>query len=112
MKYDRSPTYVPATPEYVLAIFRDQHRQECSIEYDAEPQLELTFETTIAEWRFWCDVLDWRRLGRAIDTEWKLGLPEKKWRTVLKPARSRTLRDLCSFIGEGSHALDRTGQHS
>jgi hypothetical protein len=48
------PPYVPATPEYVLAVFRDQYRQDCSIEYDAEPQLELTFETTIAEWRFWC----------------------------------------------------------
>ncbi len=100
MKYDLSPTYVPATPEYVLAVFRDQHRQDCSIEYDAEPQLELMFETTIEEWRFWCDLLNWRRLGRALDTEWKLGLPDSEWRAVLEPAGSRTLGDLCSFIAQ------------
>ena len=100
MKSDVSPTYVPATAEYVLAVFRDQHRQDCSIEYDAEPQLELTFETTIGEWRFWCDLLDWRRLGRALDTGWKLGLPDSAWRAVLEPARCRTLRDLCSFIAQ------------
>jgi hypothetical protein len=102
VNYDRSPTYVPATPEYVLAVLRDQHRQDCSIEYDAEPQLELTFETTIAEWRFWCDLVDWRRLGRALDGEWKLGLPDAAWRAVLEPARSRTLGDLCSFIARAA----------
>ncbi len=92
--------YLPATPEYVLAVFRDEHRQDCSIEYDAEPQLELTFETTIAEWRLWCDLGEWRQLGRALDAEWKLGLPEAAWRDVLEPARSRTLRDVCSFIAQ------------
>jgi hypothetical protein len=100
VNYDRSPTYVPATPEYVLAVLRDQHRQDCSIEYDAKPQLELTFDTTIAEWRFWCDLVDWRRLGRALDTEWKLGLPDASWRAVLEPEGSRTLGDVCSFIAQ------------
>ncbi len=46
VNHDLSPTYVPATPEYVLAVFRDELRQNCSIEYDTGPQLELTFETT------------------------------------------------------------------
>jgi hypothetical protein len=102
LQYDLPPTYVPATPQYVLAVLRDQHRQDCSIEYDVEPQLELTFETRIAEWRFWCDLLHWRRLGRALDTECKFGLPDGAWRAVLEPARSRTLRDLCSFIAQTS----------
>ena len=100
MTYDGPPAYLPATPEYVLAVLRDRHRQQCQIDPAAEPDVELSFETTIAEWRSACDLLDWRRLGRALNSEWKLGWPDTAWRTVLEPAKARTLREVCQFIAQ------------
>jgi len=100
--YYRPPVYLPATPDYVLAVIRDSHRQQCQFDPEAEPDAELTFETTIAEWRSACDLLDWRRLGRALDLEWKLGRSDAAWRTVLEPAKERTIRELCEFVAQGS----------
>jgi hypothetical protein len=68
--FDRPPVLVAATPAYVLDVIRDQHRQQCGYDPMADSDAELTFETTIAEWRDACDLLDWRRLGRALDREW------------------------------------------
>lgn len=102
MTYDRPPASVPATPGYILDVIRDSHRQQCQFDPEAEPDAELRFDTTIAEWRSACDLLDWRRLGRALDGEWGLGRPEAAWRSVLEPAEERTLHDLCEFIAAGA----------
>ncbi|WP_165219941.1 hypothetical protein [Aquisphaera insulae] len=102
MKDDRTTDLVPATPEYVLDVIRDSHRQQCRFDPEADPSVALTFETTVAEWRDACDLVDWRRLGRALDQEWRLGRPDASWRAVLEPARSQTLRDVCEFIATGA----------
>jgi hypothetical protein len=100
--YDRPPAYVPATADYVLAVIRDSHRQQCQFDPEAEPDVELTFQTTIAEWRSSCDLLEWRQLGRALDSQWNLGRPDTAWHAVLEPAEVRTLRELCEFIARGT----------
>jgi hypothetical protein len=102
MTYDRPPVSVPATPEYILDVIRDSHRQQCQFDPEAEPDAELTFETTVADWRSACDLLDWRPLGRALDSEWSLGRPDAVWRSVLEPAKERTLRDVCEFVASGA----------
>jgi hypothetical protein len=102
MTYDRPPASVPATPGYVLDVIRDSHRQQCQFDPEAEPGVELTFETTVAEWRSACDLLDWRRLGRALDGEWSLSRADAAWRAVLEPAGERSLRDVCEFIAQGA----------
>jgi hypothetical protein len=81
-------------------VIRDSYRQQCQFDEAAEPDVELTFETTIAEWRSSCDLLEWQQLGRALDSEWKLGRPDTAWHTVLEPAKARTLRELCAFIAQ------------
>jgi hypothetical protein len=100
MTCDHQPVYQPASPEYVLAVIRDWHRQQCRFDPEAEPGVDLTFETTIAEWRDACDLLGWEQLGRGLNAEWNLTHPDATWRSVLEPARFRTLRDLCQFIAE------------
>jgi hypothetical protein len=100
--YDRPPIVVPATPGYILDVIRDWHRQQCQFDEEAEPDAELTFETTVAEWRSACDPLDWQRLGRGLDDEWGLGRPVAAWWSVLEPAEERTLRDVCEFIASGA----------
>jgi hypothetical protein len=102
MTYDRPPAYLPATPEYILAVIRDSHRQQCQFDSEANPDVELTFETTIAEWRETCDLIEWSGLGRALDDIWNLGRADEAWRAVLEPDEERTLRDLCEFIAPGA----------
>ena len=47
MRVDYPTVSEPATPEYVLEVLRDQHRQQC--EYDpAAESAELTLESTVA----------------------------------------------------------------
>jgi len=102
MTYDSPPVFIPASPEYILDVIRDSHRQQCQYDSEADPGVELTFETTIAEWRYACDLLGWRRLGRALEGEWKLGRRDSDWREILEPARKRTLGDVCRFIASGA----------
>lgn len=51
MTYDRPPIPVPATPEYVLDVIRDAHRQQCEYDPEATPEIELTFDSTVDDWR-------------------------------------------------------------
>jgi hypothetical protein len=102
MTYDRPAASTPATPGYILAVTRDAYRQQCQYDPEAEPDVELTFETTIAEWRDACDLVDWRRLGHALDSQWKLGRSVAAWRAVLEPAEERTLGGVCEMIAQGA----------
>jgi hypothetical protein len=102
VKYDRPPVYVPASPEYILAVIRDSHRQQCQSDPEAESGVELTFETTVDEWRYACDLLDWPHLARGLADQWKLDCPDDAWRNLLEPATERTLHDLCEFLARGA----------
>lgn len=97
-----------ATPEYVLAVLVDEHRQQCELDPEADPDALLTFETTVEEWRDACDLLPWRALGRALDDDWHLGYSDSDWRSVLEPAKNRTLRDVCRFIADRATAAHVT----
>lgn len=102
MIYDRPPMYVPATADYVLKVIRDSHRQQCQFDPEADPDAELTFETTVADWRLACDLLGWRPLGRALNGAWGLDRSDDDWRSVLEPPKRRNLRDVCEFIASGA----------
>lgn len=87
----------PATPEYVLAVLQDQHRQECACG-DSDPDLKLSFATTIAEWRDACDLTGWKQLGRSCGLMFGIELPDAAWKQALEPARERRLQDVCRLI--------------
>jgi len=88
----------PATPEYVLAVLRDMHRQQCQHDPEAGPGAVLSCDTTVAEWRDACDLLEWRQLGRAYNQVWGIACSDDEWRAVLDPARQRRLADVCQLI--------------
>jgi hypothetical protein len=95
----RYPTIAkPATPEYVLAVIRDMHRQQCQYDPEADPSSVLSFDTTVAEWRDACDLLGWRKLGRAYNQLWGISCSDAEWRAVLEPARQGRLADVCRLI--------------
>ena len=91
-------TEVPATRDYVLSVLRDQHRQACIVDLECEPDIDLSFDTTIADWRLACDLVSTRRLGRALNESWGIELTDRQWKSVLCPARKRTLGDVTGLI--------------
>ena len=79
----------PATPEFVLAVIKDP---------EADPDVVLSLDTTIAGWRDACDLLGWRALGRAHNQLWGISCSDGEWRNALEPADQRRLADVCRLI--------------
>jgi len=88
----------PATPEYVLSVIRDMHRQQSRYDPEADGEASLAFDTTVAEWREACDLLGWRDLGRGLDSIWGIEGPEAEWEATLEPEHEARLSDVCEFI--------------
>jgi hypothetical protein len=102
MNADDAITTEPATPEYVLGVFQDAHRQSSACD-EADPDFALSFDTTIADWRDAYDLLGWVPLASAINKEWNLDCPLDEWRNALEPAEHRTVRDFCDLVAR--HAV-------
>lgn len=95
---DRAVEAIPGSPDYVLEVLRDSHRHQCSFDPEADPSVELSFGSSVAEWRNACDLLGTKKLAEALNEIWDLTIPPSEWETVLEPAKSRTLRDVCGLI--------------
>lgn len=95
---EKAVATVAASPEFVLDVLRDNHRQQCAFDPEAEPDVQLTFDTTVAEWRNACDLVGAKGLGEALNEIWELTIPPEEWQAVLEPPKSRTLRAVCELI--------------
>jgi hypothetical protein len=89
---------VPVTPEYVLAVFRDQHRQLVRFDDGCDREVDLTLDSTIEDWRNAMDLVETRPLGRAMNDSWEIQLSDRQWHEVLHPARHRTLLGVAELI--------------
>src|ERR1700722_4364047 len=89
---------LPATPEYVLAVFHDLQRQLSQIGPEEDDGASWTFHTTVDEWRVGCNLQGWRRLGRALNEEWGIQCSDAEWQAVLEPAHRKRLGDVCGLI--------------
>jgi hypothetical protein len=97
---------VPASSDYVLEVLRDSHRHQCSYDPEADPSVELSFQTSVAEWRNACDLVGTKKLAEALNEVWGVAIAPAEWEAVLEPAKTRTLRDVCGLIA--SHAQRTT----
>lgn len=97
---------VAVTPEYVLEVLRDEHRQSCEFDPGTDPDIDLTFESTVEDWRVARDLVGTRQLGRALNTSWGMSLSDSEWRNVLTPPRKRTLRDVATLIAKHSQRIE------
>lgn len=98
MKNSVSNKEEPLTPEAVLAIFRDSYLQQCQYDPEAEPEIELSFTSTVDEWRLACDLVKWKPLGRALNRWFEISHSDDQWYAVLEPAKQRTLFEVCELI--------------
>lgn len=79
MTNEKAVSTIAASPEFVLDVLRDSHRHQCASDPEADPDVQLTFGTTVAEWRNACDLLGTRNLGEAINEIWELTIPSDAW---------------------------------
>ncbi len=86
------------TPDDVLRVLADSHRQQCQYDPGADPDAVISYDMTVAEWRSACNLFQWRPLGRALDAEFGTSFPDEEWKRVLTPPKRRTLRDVCDLI--------------
>ena len=98
LRAERAVETAPASPQYVLDVLCDSHRHQCSFDPEADPTVELSLDTSVADWRDACDLLGTTSLVEALNDVWGLAVPPSEWHKVLEPAKSRTLRDVCGLI--------------
>jgi hypothetical protein len=98
MKVQYPVEEIPATPEYILAVLIDSHRQQSQFDPEADRNTKLTFETTIDEWRDACDLIAWKALSHSLNKQFATNFTDEQWRKALEPARTKTLRGVCELI--------------
>jgi hypothetical protein len=84
----------------VLSCIVECHKQQLRVDPEAEDDVALTMTSPVAEWRRACDLVGTRKLGRALNTNWRMSVSDTAWKAVLEPAQTRTLADVCTFIAE------------
>lgn len=102
MSTDNAASSVPLTPQAVLDRLAALHEQRCRESREAVPEVRLTFETCVSDWKFACgwSGLSTLYLGRKMNEMWGLTCSLRAWKTVLEPARKRTLREVCALIAD------------
>lgn len=86
--------HVDATPDDILAMFRDMYRHDP----DADPRISLSHDSTIDEWREACELLPWAKVAEAMNSHWSVAIPMEHWRDVLEPPKKRRLGDVCKLL--------------
>lgn len=109
MSPDYPIDYEPATPEYVLEVFRDWHRFGLLEE-------EPTFDTSIRDLATNLNdtILFWRELARSLIAHLALDVPLAEWKPILHPMRRRTVRGVCEFVAArlGRRPVIRPWRHA
>lgn len=99
----------PATPEDVLAVFRDLYRFQLEYDPEAEPDYIIEFGLTVSDWTNACDLVRPSKLGPALGKEFGVEATRADWRQLLEPGKKRTLRDVCDFISTRGGRFATTG---
>ena len=94
------------TPLDILNIFIEQHRICSPLDPEADESAELSFSSTIDDWRAANDLLPWKQLSEFLNLEFNISPTEEDWKNVLTPASIRTLKDLCELISRHSRHAD------
>ncbi|NOT55312.1 MAG: hypothetical protein HOP18_11950 [Deltaproteobacteria bacterium] len=92
------PNMERPTPAYILEVMIDAYRQQLQFDPETEPDIVLTMNTTVAEWRVACDLGGWKRIGKSLNAAFRIDCSEKEWKQVLTPPKMTTLQDVCELV--------------
>lgn len=90
------------SPDDILAILQDKHRHQCSYDPEADPDVILTLDSSIEDWRIACDLVEWKALAGALNTQWNLTVPLSEWKSLLTPPKKRKLRGVCTVLSRSN----------
>ncbi|TAJ14713.1 hypothetical protein DMA11_04045 [Marinilabiliaceae bacterium JC017] len=93
-------TFRKLTPKEVFFIFKEEHRLCSQFDCEAGPNVELTMDSSIKEWRYSMDLLPWRKLGNYLNEEFEIDISKNEWKSVLEPSRTKKLGDVCRLISK------------
>lgn len=85
-------------PNEILAIIKANYIQQQQYDDAVLKDLELTFDTTIADWSDICDLVATTELWQYLNFYFRLAIDREVWLTQLAPEDEKTLGDLCHFI--------------
>jgi len=91
----------PMTPDDVLAVLIDVQRLAGCVA-PAETAA-ISSATTVCDWMQAFDSDDWRAIAEWFNEIFEISIELDQWRRALRPARQRTLGDLCQLIA--AHAV-------
>ncbi len=90
-------------PIEILEIIKANYRQQQQYDDVVLKNYELSFDTTILEWRDICDLVDTTELSKYLNFYFRVTINQKIWMTHLEPEHAKTLGDLCHFISSHAH---------
>ena len=94
------------TKNDVLGTIRDSYRFAQKLDPEAEPGYDLTFDTTIEDWRTACDLLPAKKLGRALNVWFGVHFSDIDWMATLEPAKTATLGGVCDLVASRAKMPD------
>jgi hypothetical protein len=86
------------TSDELLEIFKEQHRLCSPLDPIADETFVLSRETKIWELSDAQDLVPWHEYADFLNQEFRIEVPQNKWKTILKPEDRQTLGDLCDFL--------------
>lgn len=105
----RNTSFLPSRPmtrNDVLETIRDSYRFAQKLDPEAEPGYDLTFDTTIEDWRTACDLLPAKKLGRALNVWFGVHFSDVDWMATLEPAKTATLSGVCELVASEAKMPD------
>ncbi len=91
-------TFTKYHPTEILQIIRANYKQQQQYDGIALKDQELSFDSTIADWRDTCDLVDTSELWKYLNFYFRLNIEYAIWLTQLEPEDEKTLCELCNFI--------------
>jgi hypothetical protein len=85
-------------PDEILQIIRANYKQQQQYDDIVLKDQELTFETTILDWRDICDLVGTSELWKYINYYFHLEVDKETWMNILEPEDEKTLGYFCNFI--------------
>lgn len=95
-------TFTKYSPEEILQIINDFYNCQSQCDPEVYPGEELTFDTTISEWRDICDLVEPRELAKYYYDLFKLESQIEELEKILIWEEKNKLGDFCKYIAEHS----------
>lgn len=94
------------TPTDILNILVEQHRISSILDFEADSEAKLSFNSTVNDWRNAGDLLPWKPLSEFLNECFGIFVSEGEWKNTLTPSRKKTLRGVCELIAKNCEYED------